>query len=75
LVSAVKDPAKVRAGQAGARKRWGTEPIAIRLDQLTNAQRRLVVALVAAVKEQAVAETQTPVTADAEVRRVGVDPA
>jgi hypothetical protein len=48
-----KDPVKVRAGRIGAVKRWGTEPVAIRLDDLTPPQKRLVLALVAAAKQEA----------------------
>jgi hypothetical protein len=52
LVSATKDPIKVRAGQTGARKRWGEEPRVVRLDDLTPAQRRLVLALVEAARAE-----------------------
>lgn len=48
----IKDPAKVAAGRAGARKRWGGQRI-LRLDQLTPEQRRLVLALIDAAKEAA----------------------
>ena len=43
---ASKDPAKVAAGQIGARARWGDERRIVRLDALTPPQRALVVALV-----------------------------
>jgi hypothetical protein len=71
---AAKSATKVRAGKLGARARWG-EPRVVRLDSLTSEQRRLVLALVDAAKKEAVAEVQTPATADAEVRRGSVDPA
>lgn len=56
---AAKDPAKVRAGELGARKRWG-DPRVLRLDELTSEQRRLVLALVDAAKK-----APAPVKADA----------
>lgn len=46
MVSA-KNPAKVRAGQIGARARWGEQRV-LRLDQLGADERRLVAALLAA---------------------------
>jgi hypothetical protein len=49
----VKDPQKVRAGKASARKRWGETPRIVRLDALTDEQRRLVVALIDAAKKAA----------------------
>jgi hypothetical protein len=51
LVSAVKDPVKVRAGSIGARRRWGERRI-VRLDDLTAPQRRLVLALVDAARKE-----------------------
>lgn len=57
LVSAVKNPVKVRAGTIGARTRWGTEPRVVRLDELTAPQRRLVLALVDAARQEAARET------------------
>lgn len=65
--TATKDPKKVAAGKAGMRSRWGDEPRRVRLDDLTAPQRRLVLALVAAAREEAAAEIQTPAAADAEV--------
>lgn len=50
LVSA-KNPVRVRAGQIGARVRWG-EPRVVRLDDLTSEQRALVMALVNAARDQ-----------------------
>jgi hypothetical protein len=50
-VSRKKDPAKVRAGRAGAERRWGP-PGVVRLDELTPPQRRLVLALVEAAKAE-----------------------
>jgi hypothetical protein len=48
-----KDPKKVEAGKASARVRWGEGPPRIvRLDDLTQAQRRLVLALVTAAKAE-----------------------
>lgn len=52
-----KNPVKVRAGKLGADVRWGPEPRAIRLDDLTDAQRRLVIALVAAARSERETET------------------
>lgn len=52
LFDSDKDPVKVRAGAAGARKRWGDAPRVVRLDELTPAQRRLVLALVDAAKTE-----------------------
>ena len=67
-----KSPARVAAGQANARTRWGP-PRVIRLDDLTPDQRRVVLALVDAmnaVKEEAPA----PAKASAqEVRRVSAN--
>jgi len=51
LVSADKNPTKQRAGQIGARRRWG-DPGIVRLDELTAPQRRLVLALVDAAKAE-----------------------
>jgi hypothetical protein len=52
LVSATKDPTKVRAGTIGAKKRWGEEPRIVRLDDLTPPQRRLVLALIEAARAE-----------------------
>jgi hypothetical protein len=73
LVSATKDPVKVRAGQIGARVRWGEQPRVIRLDELTSDQRRLVVALVDAAKS-APAIGETPAGATSEVGHGHPDP-
>lgn len=51
-MSAPKDPAKVRAGQAAARARWGDTPRVVRIDQLTASQRRLVLALIEAARAE-----------------------
>lgn len=63
MVSATKDPVKVRAGTIGALTRWGDTPRVIRLDELTPPQRRLVLALVDAAKNEkaapVVSETST----------------
>lgn len=47
------NPIKQRAGRIGARVRWGDTPRVVRLDDLTAPQRRLVLALVAAAKNEA----------------------
>lgn len=52
-----KDPVRVRAGRAGARRRWG-EPRVVRLDDLSAPQRRLVLALIDAARQEAVRERQ-----------------
>lgn len=56
-VSARPSPAphRSRAGRIAARARWGPEPRIVRLDDLTPAQRRLVVALVDAARREATA--------------------
>lgn len=59
-----KDPVRVRAGQIGARARWGP-PRVVRLDALTHEQARLVLALIDATKSEAATDV-TPVTAGAE---------
>lgn len=65
MVSAVKDPTKVRAGTIGARKRWaGHVPQLVRLDELSQPQRRLVLALVAAAKSEAAPVSETSGTAE-----------
>ncbi|HEY8869280.1 MAG TPA: hypothetical protein VIM30_07800 [Candidatus Limnocylindrales bacterium] len=74
MVSATKDPIKVRAGKIGADIRWGSEPRVVRLDQLTPPQRRLVVALVDAARKEAVTVLETSVTAEPEVRRDSATP-
>lgn len=45
-----KNPKKVAAGRKGAVARWG-EARVVRLDDLTDAQRRLVLALIEAARE------------------------
>lgn len=65
MVSALKNPTKVRAGTIGARARWGP-PRVVRLDDLSAQQRRLVLALISAAREEAATEVGT-VTAKAEV--------
>lgn len=49
MVSA--NPDKVRAGRIGGRRRWG-DPGVVKLEELTPPQRRLVIALVAAAKDE-----------------------
>ena len=46
-----KNPKRVEAGKKAAATRWGAEPRVVRLDNLTPAQRRLVLALIDAAKE------------------------
>lgn len=46
----MKDPKRVEAGKRAAAKRWGT-PRIVRIDDLTPAQRQLVLALVEAQRE------------------------
>lgn len=43
---------RVERGRLGARARWGDTPRVVRLDQLSAAQRRLVVALIDAAKAE-----------------------
>ena len=45
-------PSPRERGRMGARRRWGAEPRVVRLDELTPAQRRLVLALVEAAKAE-----------------------
>ena len=73
MVSEAKNPVKVRAGTIGARTRWGPEPRVIRLDELSAPQRRLVVALVAAAKQEASPVIVTSGEAQ-EARRAGDEP-
>ncbi len=61
-MTATKSPVFVEAGRRGARRRWGDEPRVVRLDALTPAQRRLVLALVDAARKETVTEGQNPVT-------------
>jgi hypothetical protein len=72
LVTATKDPTKVRAGTIGARVRWG-EPRVVRLDDLTPSQKRLVLALIAAAREEAGPVSETTGTGQ-EARRVAGEP-
>ncbi|MDP8905499.1 MAG: hypothetical protein M3N29_09365 [Chloroflexota bacterium] len=51
-VSVSKNSVKQRAGRAGARRRWGDTPRVVRLDDLTPAQRRVVLALLNAVRQE-----------------------
>ncbi len=61
-----KNPVKVRAGLIGSRVRWGPEPRIVRLDELSDPQRRLVVALIAAAKSEAAASDVATDAASAE---------
>ena len=47
---------KADAGRLGARARWGDTPRVVRLDDLSRSQRRLVLALVDAARQES-AET------------------
>jgi hypothetical protein len=51
-----KDPAKVAAGRAGAVRRWGQPgsqpPRLVKIGDLTPPQRRLVLALIAAARQE-----------------------
>jgi len=58
MTIATKNAAKVRAGHIGARTRWGDTPRVVRLDELTAPQRRLVLALVDAARQEAAREPQ-----------------
>ena len=60
------NPVKGKAGRLGAVKRWGAEPRIVRLDELNPSQRRLVVALIAAARQEAAPVVVTPGAADAE---------
>ncbi len=59
MTMTAKNPTKARAGRLGARSRWGPEPRIVRLDALTDSQRRLVLALVAAAREEAAPDLST----------------
>ena len=72
MATDIKDPIKVRAGQIGARKRWG-EPRLVRLDDLTMAQRQLVMALVDAARSQKAATTDVETIAAADAGGHGND--
>jgi len=41
-----RNPDRVRAGRLGAVKRWGEIPRVVRIDKLTDQQRRVVLALI-----------------------------
>jgi hypothetical protein len=67
----------VRAGQLGARRRWGEEPRIARLDDLTPPQRRLVQALISAQRAEnakAAADVDPATAAPAEGTRNAVQP-
>lgn len=68
-MSTAKDPAKVRAGKIGARKRWaGHQARVVKLDSLTPEQRRLVVALIAAARREGAGPEPAPAEASAGAR-------
>lgn len=49
-----RDPIKQAAGRAGAIRRWGTSPQrTVKLDDLSAVERRLVLALIEAVRDHA----------------------
>jgi hypothetical protein len=75
LVSAAKDPTKVRAGQLGGRARWGTDHDAkiVKLDSLSVEQRALVLALVHAAKDQAANSQKDASATNADVLEVRDD--
>lgn len=50
MVSTTKHPGRVAAGKATARKRWGEYPRIVRLDELGERERRVVLALIEAAK-------------------------
>lgn len=52
-----KNPKRVEAGKKAAATRWG-EPRVVRLDDLTPAQRRLVLALIDTAREQNASKTE-----------------
>ena len=67
LSAPAEDEVKVRAGTLGARARWGDGPPRIvRLDDLSAPQRRVVLALLAAVRKEADPVIETPGSAHAE---------
>ena len=59
MLRSMKDPKRVAAGKKAAAARWGDKRIA-RLDELTPAQRRLVLALIDAAKEANEPKTDWP---------------
>ena len=50
MVSAAKDPLKVKAGTIGAIKRWGPDGRVVRLDSLDSVTREIVVSILRARK-------------------------
>lgn len=52
MIPATKNPDKVRAGKLGARAKWGPDYVrrVVRLDELTEPQRRVVLSLITAAK-------------------------
>ncbi len=59
----MSDPSHVRRGEKGARTRWGPPRIA-RLDDLTPAQRDVVVALINTMKAAPVMQTSGAATTE-----------
>jgi hypothetical protein len=70
-----KNPVFVEAGRRGAVKRWGIEPRVVRLDDLTAAQRRLVLALVDAARAEGAKKADPDVDSGSaqEVQRVSAE--
>lgn len=50
MLRSMKDPKRVAAGKKAAAARWGDKRV-VRLNELTPAQRRLVLALIEAMEE------------------------
>ena len=74
MALAVKDSLKVRAGQFGAAKRWGT-PVTVRIDDLHPAVREAVLALLRAGKAASAKKAPDQLVSDAlEVNRVAARP-
>jgi hypothetical protein len=73
MVSATKDPAKVRAGQAGMRKRWGP-PRILRLDALTAPQRRVILGIIDVFAHEKAAPDVETGAARSEVRVASAEP-
>ena len=66
---ATKDPDKVRAGQIGARNRWGPYARVVRLDSLDSNERNAVLTLVRLFGTKKTAAACDPEAVSDEVRR------
>ena len=73
LLSDARKLTKREAGKLGMRARWG-EPRVVRLDDLTDPQRRLVVALVDAARQEAAHATANGETVAVDQTRAVVKP-